>query len=250
MKFVIGNLKMNILSPIEREQYFKSFKNEISEKKFDNCLVVLCPPVIHLEAFKKLKSKVVATGAQNIFWERSGSFTGEISPSMVKNFFGDYAIVGHSERRRYAGETNEQIGLKIVAALKNGLKPILCVGEDKGGRINDVIVQLKKNLEKVNWTKLENIIICYEPVWAISANNPDHLPTANEIMSARLMIKKFLVENYGKKPAEKVKIIYGGSVTAANVKEVCLDPGMDGVLVGKESLTPYELIKIAEIING
>lgn len=171
---------------------------------------------------------------------------------MVKNLGADFVILGHSERRRYFCEDNGEINLKIEAAIRNGLKPILCVGEDKEQKESGtlaIIEQLEGCLGKTSRMNIENIIICYEPVWAISSNNPDHLPTTNEIMSARLMIKKFLVEKYGARIAEKVRIIYGGSVDAKNVKEVCLNPGMDGVLVGKESLAPYGFIKIAEIIN-
>lgn len=253
MKLIVGNLKMNILSPLERERYFEMFKKELAGKRLKNIQFILCPPAIHLEAFKKLKSKKTAIGAQNIFWERVGSFTGEISPSMIKNLGADYTIIGHSERRRYFNEKDEEIGLKILAALKAGLIPILCVGEDNSSQMNDaavIVKKLEKCLKNINRAKIENVVVCYEPVWAISSNNPDHLPTANEIMSARLLIKKFLVGKYGIKISEKVKIIYGGSVDAKNVKEVCVDPGMDGVLVGRESLTPYEFIKIAEIINN
>jgi triosephosphate isomerase len=250
-KLVIANLKMNILSVIEREQYFKSYKKEIAGKKLDKTRLILCPPAVHLEAFKKLKSKKTEVGAQNIFWERSGSFTGEISPTMVKNLGGEYVILGHSERRRYFGETDAEINLKILAALKIGLVPVICVGdkEQRGNSMAVVLSQLKNCLKDVNGAKMENVVICYEPVWAISSNKPDHMPTTNEVMSARLLVKKFLVEKYGKRTADKVKIIYGGSVDSKNAKEVCVESGMDGALVGRASLTPHEFIKIAEIIN-
>ena len=251
-KLIIGNLKMNLLSALERDRYFNNFKQEAAGKRIKNAKIVICPPAVHLEAFQELKRKNVFLGAQNIFWERSGSFTGEVSPGMVKNLGADFVILGHSERRRYFCENNQEINLKIGAALKNGLKPILCVGENEEQKENGILAiveQLDGCLRKISRVKIEDIIICYEPVWAISSNNPDHLPTTNEIMSARLLIKKFLVEKYGVKIAEKTNIIYGGSVDAKNVGEVCLDPGIDGVLVGKESLTPYEFIKIAKIID-
>lgn len=252
-KLIVGNLKMNLISLLEREGYLKSFKKEIIGKKIKNIQIVLCPPMIHLEAFCKSFGKKVSIGSQNIFWERSGSFTGEISPSMVKNAGAEYTLAGHSERRRYFREDNNEINLKLFSALKVGLKPILCVGENKSAREGGsavIVSQLENCLEKISGAKIENVIICYEPVWAISSNNPDHFPTADDIMSAKLIIKKFLVKKYGNKNAHKVKIIYGGSVSSLIAKEVCLDPGMDGVLVGRESLVPYEFIKIAEIING
>ncbi len=250
-KLVIGNLKMNILSPLEREQYFKSFKKEIAGKKFSRVELVLCPPAIHLESFIKTLGKKVKIGGLNMFWERQGSFTGETSPAMIKNFGGEYVVLGHSERRRYFCENDEEISLKMIAANKIGLKPILCVGEkdQRGDSSRVVATQLKNCLSGIVGAKIEEVVICYEPVWAISSNNPDHMPTANDVMSARLLIKKVLVEKYGKRIAEKVKIIYGGSVNAKNVKDVCMDSGMDGALIGKESLSPYEFVKIASIIN-
>lgn len=250
-KLVVANMKMNILSPLERERYFKLFKKEMAGKKMTRVEMVLCPPALHLEAFKKLKNKKVSLGVQNIFWERSGSYTGEVSADMAKNFGADYVILGHSERRRYFGENNEEVGLKIMAALKIGMRPILCVGENdkRGNSAAQILAQLKSCLKEVIAARIENVVICYEPVWAISANKPDHLPTTDEVMSARILIKKFLVQKYGAKIADKVKIIYGGSVDSKNVKNMCVDSGMDGALVGRESLAPFEFVKIAEIIN-
>lgn len=250
-KLVIGNLKMNILSSLEREQYFKLFKKELTGKGLTRTSIVLCPPAVHLEAFKKLKSKKVSIGAQNMFWERSGSYTGEISPAMLKNLGAEYVILGHSERRKYFCENDEEINLKIMAALKTGLVPIICVGEKEQRGNNAIVVmgQLKNCLKEVAAARIENIVICYEPVWAISANNPNHLPTTDEVMGTRILIKKFLVQKYGAKAADKVRIIYGGSVDSKNAKNICVDSGMDGALVGRESLAPYEFLKIVEIIN-
>lgn len=251
-KIIVGNLKMNLLSSLDREQYVSLFRRELKNKKIENVEIVLCPPVVHLEGFNKAKIKNVSLGAQNTFWENKGSYTGEISPMMLKNFGCGYVILGHSERRIYFHEQDEEINLKIISVLKNGLKPILCVGENKeqkneGSKI--ILDQLENCLRDIGRSKIENLIVCYEPVWAISSNNPDHLPTANEIMSAKLLIKKFLVGKYGLKATGKVKIIYGGSVSASITKEVCLESGMDGVLVGRESLAPYEFINIASLLN-
>ncbi|HEX7586176.1 MAG TPA: triose-phosphate isomerase, partial [Patescibacteria group bacterium] len=193
-KIIIGNLKMNLLNVQERERYFKLFDKEPAEKIFSDIEIVLCPPFVHLEAFKKWKNKKIKLGAQNMFSESKGSYTGEISPTMLKAFECEYVILGHSERRRYLAENNHEINLKVLAALKNGLTPIICVGENKGQEMATVISdQLHNCLVGVSRGKIENAIICYEPVWAISSNNPDHLPTANEIMSAKLLIRKILV---------------------------------------------------------
>jgi triosephosphate isomerase len=142
--------------------------------------------------------------------------------------------------------------LKIKSALKNGLSPVYCVGETleerEAGAMKDVITaQISEALEGVPGTKLEKIIIAYEPVWAVGS---DVVPTGNEVMEARILIKRILAEKYGMKNAEKVRILYGGSVKAKYVWQLCVEPGMNGVLVGRESLVPAELIKIAELINN
>lgn len=250
-KFIIGNLKMNLLSSVEREKYFQIFKSEQTKTKLKNSEIILCPPVIHLEAFKKWNNKKVFLGVQNIFPEASGSYTGEVSSVMAKNLGADYTIIGHSERRRHFNENNEEINFKVISALKNGLKPIICVGETKEQKDEQLTMgviteQVKEALFEVSRIKSENIIIAYEPVWAVGS---DETPTANEIMEAKVLIRKILVEIWGKKYAEKVAILYGGSVNTKNAKEVCVESEMDGALIGRESLSPHEFIKIAEIID-
>ena len=250
-KLIVGNLKMNLLSLVERERYLSAFKKELGAKKFKKTEIVLCPPHVHIENFRKVLGKKVKIGAQNMFWKREGSFTGEISPAMIKNLGCEYVILGHSERRKYFCETNEEINLKVHEALKIGLRPVICVGESQMDKsthqtMNVITKQVRETLKEVNRTKVENIIIAYEPVWAVGT---DIVPTANEIMEAKLLIRKILVGMFDKKYASLVKIVYGGSVNSKTAQEVCVEPGMDGVLVGRESLTPYEFVKIAEIIN-
>lgn len=251
-KLVVGNMKMNILSTLEREQYFKLFKKESVGKELSRTSIVLCPPAVHLEAFNGLKNEKTAIGAQNMFWERSGSYTGEISPAMIKNLGAEYVILGHSERRRYFCEKNDEINLKVVSALRNGLIPIVCVGETKaekatGQALRVISKQTKEALSGISRVKAEQIIIAYEPVWAVGS---DVIPTSHEIMEAKVLVRKILVELFDKKYANLVRILYGGSVNAKTAQEVCVEPGMDGVLVGRESLASYEFMKIAEIINN
>lgn len=254
-KLIVANIKMNLLTLAERERYIESIKKELKGKNFSNSQIVFCPPVAHIEHFvKKVKTKNVSVGAQNVFWEERGPYTGEISAPMLKNIGAEYVILGHSDRRRYFFENNESINLKIFATLKSGLKVILCVGEDGEQKKNGngemaILEQLKECLKDVSSVKMENITICYEPVWAISTNNPDHPPTSDEIMSAKLLMGKFLTAKYGARLAERIRIIYGGSVEAGNAKEVCVDSGMGGALVGKESLMPFKFVKVVEIIN-
>jgi len=250
-KIIIGNLKMNLLSAQEREEYFSIFKKEQGNVKLKNTDIILCPPSIHLESFKKWNNKKIYLGAQNIFSENSGSYTGEISPLMVKNLGSEFSIIGHSERRRYFGETNQEINAKIVLALKNGLKPIICVGEtkiEKDSQVTQRVIteQVKETLAGIGRVKAENIIIAYEPVWAVGS---DEVPTSNEIMEVKVLIRKILVDIWDKKYAEKVAILYGGSVNAKTARQVCVESEMEGALIGRESLTPYEFFKIAEIID-
>jgi triosephosphate isomerase len=251
-EYVIGNLKMNILSPNERERYFTSFKKEIAGKKFVNTKIILCPPFVHLESFvKNLKSKNVGIGAQDVFWETKGAFTGGTSPEMLAKMGAEYVIIGHSERKKYFGETAATANLKIKAALKAGLNPIYCIGEKKeerdGGIEDDIIgIQLEEGLAGIRASQLEKIILVYEPVWSVGS---DVVPTCNQIMEMRILIKKMLTGKYGQKWAQKSHILYGGSVNDKTACQTCNEPGADGVLVGRESLIPYELIKIASVID-
>lgn len=250
-KIVVGNLKMNILSVSERERYLVNFKKELTNKIFRGVELVLCPPFVHIESFKKGLGKKIKVGAQNMFWKKEGAFTGEISPVMIKNLGADYVIVGHSERRKYFCETGEEMNLKIIEALKLGLTPIVCVGESRTEKdLNETHLvierQMREALVGINRTKAKEIVVAYEPVWAVGS---DQIPTTHEIMEARLLIKKILVGFFGKKYAENVRILYGGSVNSRSIKSVCIEPEMDGVLVGRESLAPYDFIKIAEILN-
>lgn len=250
-KLIVGNLKMNILTLAERKKYFESFKKELNKKRISNSKIVLCPPPIHIEQFSKnLKSKAVSIGAQNIFWEEKGSYTGEISAPMVKSLGGDYVIVGHSERRKYFSENNEIANAKIKIAIKNGLKPIYCVGETKkqrlSGETSEVIIkQIAEGLMEIPASKMHSIAIAYEPVWAVGS---DVIPASDEIMEVKILLKKIFTNKYESNIAKKISILYGGSVNALTVVQTCLQPGMDGVLVGRESLKPSEFLKIAEII--
>ncbi|MFA6973902.1 MAG: triose-phosphate isomerase [Parcubacteria group bacterium] len=249
-KLVVGNLKMNLLNAQERERYLQWLDKELKGKKLKNSEIVLCPPFVHLEAFQKFKKTKL--GAQDMFPEAKGSYTGEISPVMLKNFGCEYVIIGHSERRRYFSENNHEINLKINAALKNGLKPILCVGETKIEKENHealriITQQVTEALSGISRAKAEQIIIAYEPVWAIGSGL---VPTANEVMEGKLLIRKILVDLFSKKYAEMVRILYGGSVNTKTVTQVCVEAGMDGALIGRESLLPHEFIKIVQIIDG
>ncbi|EKE11967.1 MAG: hypothetical protein ACD_14C00054G0002 [uncultured bacterium] len=252
MKLIVGNLKMNLLSTAERDRYFESFKKELKDSKVGNVQIVLCVPSIHLESFtKKIKSKSVEIGSQNIFWEEKGSYTGEISAPMVASLGAQYSIIGHSERRRYFGETSAQANMKIKVALKNKLTPIYCVGETKEEKENGdaaqvIIQQISEAFAGISSTQASKIVIAYEPVWSVGS---DIVPSSDEILEIKILLKKIFVELYGLPVAEKISVLYGGSVKSELINQVCIEPGMDGVLVGRESLVPRDFFKIVKIIN-
>jgi triosephosphate isomerase len=251
-KIVIGNLKMNILSRLERKKYLDWFKKEWQKNKIKEMEVVLAPAFIHLENFKKELPKGVFLGAQNCFWEESGSYTGEISPLMLKDLGLTHIILGHSERRRFFMENDEEIGLKIAKVLNLGLTAVFCVGESKTERENGIFFkvieqQLRRSLRDIKRTLLKNLIIAYEPIWSIGTKE---IPTSNEIMEAKVLIKKILVEIFGKKYGELPRIIYGGNVNSRTAEEACVKSEMDGALIGRDSLLPSEFLKIIKIINS
>ena len=254
-KIVVANFKMNFNVRYELQHWFTNFIKAKKTLKLSRTKLVLCPPFIYCDAFiKKIKSKSIFVGSQDCFWEQKGAFTGEISPTSLKGMGLRYVILGHSERRRYFGETNQMVNYKIKAALKAGLSPIVCIGENgqekKAEMILPVITkQFKECFSDISRNNIEKIVICYEPVWAISANKPDHLPTTNEIMGAKLLIKRLLTQIYSAPASERAKIIYGGSVNSKNVQDVCVEPGMDGALVGGASLLPYDIVKITQSVD-
>ncbi len=256
-KIVVANFKMNLVLKFEIENWLKNFLKYKQELSSVNTRIILIPSALNalqfIEKFKNIKT--IFIGLQNVFWERKGSFTGGVSSATLKSYSGEYVILGHSERKKYFGETEEIVALKLQNITKVGLKGVLCVGEDIMEKKNDLtkqslVRQLDVYLNNFPQGQLNKLLICYEPIWAISTNKPTNPPTADEIMTAKLIIKKFLVERYGINLAEKIKILYGGSVNQRNVEEICFSAGMDGVLVGKASLVPAELVGIIRKVEG
>lgn len=212
--------------------------------------VVICPPFIWLAGLIRQYKKSVSFGAQNVFWKEAGAFTGEISAAMLKSAGAEYVIIGHSERKIYLGETDELVNKKIKAALKVGLKPIICIGEKERGEDSEVpgIVgeQIKKALDGIHKNQLKKIILAYEPIWAISTMPGARPDTPDNAFRVSIFIRKILTQLHGRKAVEAVKIIYGGSVNSANVAAFIREGKMEGVLVGSASLDPAEFVKIME----
>ncbi len=245
---IIANWKMNPENVKGAKLLFDSVNKEIKNlsKKPE---IVICPPFIYLSDLQNIKSNI-KLGSQDCFWEDKGSFTGEISCSMLKNFNSKYVIVGHSERRIFLAETDRNINRKIKAVLKQRLKPIFCIGETKRekdkGRAQTVLRKhIENGLKKIDRKELENIVLAYEPIWAIGSGKPC-LPDEAKVM--RFFLKKVVSQKYSRAIADKMRMVYGGSVNSQNVKSFIQEAGFNGVLVGGASLKPKEFIGIIKQI--
>ena len=210
---------------------------------------VLCPPFMAvMPIYAMLIGTGVGLGAQNLHWEASGAFTGEVSPAMVKEFC-QYVILGHSERRAYFGETDETVNRRLKAALAVGLTPIVCVGETlaeyEAGVTADVVIrQIVAGLKDLTEEQGQGIVIAYEPVWAIGTGRASTAPAANQVIAD--MIRLALAGIFGKETAQLIRVQYGGSVTAANAVEFFSQPDIDGALVGGASLKPADFLQIVQ----
>ena len=247
LKIIIANWKMNPVSFSETESLIKTIKKGI--KEIEDVKVIICPPAVYLSKIKPNSS--FELGIQNIFWEDKGAYTGEVSAVIAKNLEIKYTIIGHSERRKYLNETDEMVNLKMRSALKNNLNPILCIGEtlkekeqDKAGEV--ITNQLKTafgGISNIQYS-ISNMCIAYEPIWAIGTGET---PSTNEIMSTCLLIKKVVSNLYDRETAEKISILYGGSVDSKNAFDFVDKTGMDGLLVGGASLNGSEFVRIVNL---
>ena len=238
---IAGNWKMNT-TVAEALELVKAMKDEL--EKATSVETVVCPPFVSLAAVKGLlEGSTVKLGAQNLFFEEKGAYTGEISPMMVAELC-EYVIIGHSERRQHFHETGDVVNKKIVAALKTGLKPILCIGErleeNEAGRAEEVVAEhLISSLAGVE--DLSGLAIAYEPVWAIGTGKPATGEQANGTIA---FIRRNIAKAYGDKIAREMHILYGGSVSSANAAEFMQQPEIDGALVGGASLKANEFLSI------
>lgn len=239
---IAGNWKMN--KTIEEAiKLVREIKNNLR----DDVETVVCVPFTSLyEVKKEIAGTSLKLGAQNMHWEDSGAFTGEISPIMLKEIGVDYVIIGHSERRQYFGETDETVNKKIKSAIKHNITPIVCVGETLEQRENNIekeIVksQVLKAFSGIEGIDMEKIVIAYEPVWAIGTGKTASKEDANDMIS---FIRNIIMEEYGKEIADRVRIQYGGSVNSGNITEIMNQSDIDGALVGGASLKPEEFVKL------
>lgn len=240
--FIAGNWKMNMTA----ESGVKLIKELIPLVKNADCDVALCVPAILIPAATEAaKGSNIKIGAENVHWAESGAYTGEISCAQLKEYGVTYAIIGHSERRQYFGETDEGVNKRALAALKNGITPIICVGETLEERENGVTEnvlsrQLEEDLKGVD--DVTKVVIAYEPVWAIGTGRTATDEQAQETIA---FIRKKIGEIFCPKCAEKVIIQYGGSMNAKNCKGLMAQPDIDGGLIGGASLK----LDFATIVN-
>lgn len=246
---IVANWKMNPKSLKEAKQLFNSVKKEI--KNFKKVEVVICPPFIYIPTFQQTNNPTIKLGAQDCFWEKGGAYTGEVSPSMLKNLGCNYVIIGHSERRKHFKETDDMINKKIKTALITKINPIFCLGETieerKGGKTQKVLKkQLISGFKNISKSLILNskFSIAYEPLWAIGTGNPCDFKEAQKI---NLFLRKFIAQIFNNKLAKKIRIIYGGSVNSKNASFYIKEAKMNGLLVGGASLDAKEFI---EIIKG
>jgi len=241
---IAGNWKMYKTIP-EAKALVSDLMSKLAE--VNEVEVVFCPPFTALATVKELVAGTkFGLGAQDLFWKEQGAFTGEVSPLMLVGIGCDYVIIGHSERRQYFGETNETVNQKVKAALAAGIKPIICVGESleerEAGATNSLIkTQTEAALAGVEASKISEIVIAYEPIWAIGTGRSASAADANEVIG---FIRKIVAGLYGEAKAAELRIQYGGSVKPENVKEYLAQPEIDGALVGGASLEADSFSKL------
>ena len=242
-KVIAGNWKMNML-PNEAIKFIQNFAPLVKDTQNE---VILCVPYTDLfYALLNAQDTNIKIGAQNMHWEEKGAYTGEISAQMLKSIGVQYVIIGHSERRQYFAETDETVNKKVKSALEYELKPIICVGETleqrEAGKTQEIITtQTRLALEGLTTEQVKDIIIAYEPIWALGTGKTATSEDANESIKA---IRKEIEKIYGNEVANNVIIQYGGSVKSTNAKELFTTSDIDGGLVGGASLKPDEFAKI------
>ncbi len=252
-KIIAGNWKMNKTNS-EAAAFASDLKTKIAS--IQKTEMVVCPPFTALAIVAEtLRGSRVKVGAQNLFWEPSGAFTGEISTAMIESTGCQYVIIGHSERRQYFGETNQTVNKKIKQTLTTRLMPIVCIGETlqqrQNGQTEQVVrTQMVEGLEGLAADQVQRLVIAYEPVWAIGTGVTATPEQAEEV---HFYIRELLRKQYDGRIAEAIPILYGGSVKPDNIQDLISKPDIDGALIGGASLNVdgfVQMIKVSEQLFG
>ncbi len=244
--FIAGNWKMN-MTHLQAVSFMQDLEYKYNNK--NNCEVAVCPPATSLKSVKTIidsDNLDIKLGAQNMYYESSGAFTGEISSIMLKALGVEYVIIGHSERRQYFGETNKSVNKKTKTAFNAGLKPIMCIGESlkirESGKAEEFVLgQIEECLNGIDEESMDDLTIAYEPIWAIGTGKTATSKDANDMC---LAIRRKIGELYNKKISEIIIIQYGGSVKPSNISELMNMSDIDGALVGGASLEVDDFIAI------
>jgi triosephosphate isomerase len=247
-QLIIGNWKMNPWKAEDARKIFDGVKKEAG--KLAHVQTVVCPPFVFLsDLSKKVSGHRVVLGAQDVFSEMDGAYTGEVSPLMLSSVGAKYVIIGHSERRAL-GETDEAVNKKVITTLKMGLIAVLCVGEkgrDSGSEYFQFIkTQIETALAKAQKRSLASVIIAYEPVWATGAKATG-ADTPSDFLEITIFIRKTLSDMFDRTSAQSIPVLYGGSVNEKNAKSFLKEGEADGLLVGRASLDPKKFITILKI---
>ena len=246
---IAGNWKMN-KTATETKKFAEELKPILPKAK--RCEVVVCVPACNITtAMKAFKDLRISVGAENVYFEKSGAYTGEVSADMLKDLGVKYVIIGHSERRQYYNETDFTVNKKVHAAINAGLFPIVCVGEsleqrELGVTMELIAYQVKCALANVPAEKMRHVVIAYEPLWAIGTGKTATAEQAGEVcQEIRTVIRKM----YGAHVARSVTIQYGGSMKGSNAAELLAQPDIDGGLIGGAALKPAEFVEIINAAN-
>jgi len=245
-----GNWKMNKTIG-EAVVLAQEICNEYDSKWDDGCDVVVCPPFVDLKPAKtvfEFDRVPVGVGAQNVHWEESGAYTGEISVPMLKEIGCEWCTIGHSERRGYFGETNEGVNKKAKALIAGQIKPIICVGEslavrDEGTTLEFVCAQVRAAFAGIDASQAVSCVVAYEPIWAIGTGRTATPEQAQEVCAA---IRGTLAELFGQETAEEMRVLYGGSMNPGNVDLLIAQPDIDGGLIGGAALKKESFVQLIE----
>lgn len=246
---IIANWKCNPVTLLEAQRLYAAIKK--TAPRYKNIDVVVCPPNVFLSSFSTKGGSGFKLGIQDVFWEEAGAYTGATGSRMARSVGASYAIIGHSERREHMGETNEMVQAKVKAALAAGLRVVLCVGEksrdgDAAEYAGFVKEEVSGGLRGVTKQSLKNVIIAYEPIWAVGSDEAD---TPERTLEMALYIRKTIAYLYDRTVAQTFPVLYGGSVNVGNARAFLRDGGVDGLLVGRASLQAKEFGKIVEIAS-
>ncbi len=249
-KIIVANWKMNPKTPREAVALWDAVRR--TARNLPRVDVAVCPPAVFLGLFSSPGRGNVFIGAQDVFWEQGGAYTGQIAAAQMAACGARFTIVGHSERRAL-GETDEQVSLKTRAALKAGLTPIVCVGEmtrDSAGAFFGVLTaQLQASLDLIPRTAASSLVIAYEPLWAIGRNFREAMDSQT-IHETIIFIRKVFADKFGQEAAKRVRIIYGGAVESKNIAAIMSDGRADGVLVGHKSLVVSDFTNMLKSANA